>query len=370
MTADAMSGVWTYSLELARALAPYDYHITLATMGRPLTLEQRADAASIRNLEVVESAYRLESEADAWADVDQAGKWLLGIARVCRPDVVHLGGYAHAALPWSRPVVVVGHSCVLSWWRAAKGGEAPPEWDLYRERVKAGLQAADYVVAPSSAMLNDLQRSYGPFTRARAIPNGRDLLLFRPVRKEPIVFAAGRLNDEARNIRELYDVADDITWPVRIAGSASDPDGGSTTSTGDRCLGNLPPRDVARWLSRAAIYALPARYEPLGLSVLEAAMSGCALVLGNIPSLREVWGDAALWITPGSGGLATAVQRLIDDPDLRATMVSRATERARFYTPQRMARAYLRLYRELDVARDRHYVGRTYIPPYPVAPAG
>ncbi len=32
---------------------------------------------------------------------------------------------------------------------------------------------------------------------------------------------------------------------------------------------------------------LPARYEPFGLSVLEAALSGCALVLGDIPSLRE-----------------------------------------------------------------------------------
>ena len=34
---------------------------------------------------------------------------------------------------------------------------------------------------------------------------------------------------------------------------------------------------------------LPARYEPFGLSILEAALSGCALVLGDLPSLRELW---------------------------------------------------------------------------------
>ena len=35
-----------------------------------------------------------------------------------------------------------------------------------------------------------------------------------------------------------------------------------------------------------------------GFSVLEAALSGCALVLGDIPSLREIWGDAALFVPP------------------------------------------------------------------------
>ena len=53
-----------------------------------------------------------------------------------------------------------------------------------------------------------------------------------------------------------------------------------------------------RGIARAAIYALPAHYEPFGLSILEAAMSGCALVLGDIPSLREIWGDAAVFVHP------------------------------------------------------------------------
>ena len=53
-------------------------------------------------------------------------------------------------------------------------------------------------------------------------------------------------------------------------------------------------------MGRAAIYALPARYEPFGLSILEAALSGCALVIGDIPSLREIWADAALFV-PSDG---------------------------------------------------------------------
>ena len=52
------------------------------------------------------------------------------------------------------------------------------------------------------------------------------------------------------------------------------------------------------WMARAAIYALPARYEPFGLTALEAGLSGCALVLGDIPSLREVWGETACFVPP------------------------------------------------------------------------
>jgi glycosyltransferase involved in cell wall biosynthesis len=47
--------------------------------------------------------------------------------------------------------------------------------------------------------------------------------------------------------------------------------------------------------SRASIYAATARYEPLGMPLLEAAFSRCAIVANDIPSFREIWGDAALY---------------------------------------------------------------------------
>ena len=65
-----------------------------------------------------------------------------------------------------------------------------------------------------------------------------------------------------------------------------------------RHLGHLPQSKLQAWFERAAIFAAPARYEPFGLSILEAALAGCALVLGDIPSLRENWNDAALFVPP------------------------------------------------------------------------
>src|SRR4051812_42583708 len=156
LTADTVGGVWTYALELARALAPHGIEIALATMGALLSPEQHAEAASLSNLLVFESRFKLEWMEDPWADVEEAGEWLLQLERCIRPDIVHLNGYAHGALPFRAPVLVVGHSCVLSWWQAVKGEPAPSHWNCYRNEVTRGLRAADLVLAPTEAMLGQL----------------------------------------------------------------------------------------------------------------------------------------------------------------------------------------------------------------------
>jgi len=102
---------------------------------------------------------------------------------------------------------------------------------------------------------------------------------------------------------------------------------------------------LAVWLGSAAIFALPARYEPFGLSALEAGLAGCALVLGDIPSLREVWDDDAVFVPPEQPHvLAEVLQCLALDVSWRDLMARRARARALQYTPERMAQAYMALY--------------------------
>jgi hypothetical protein len=114
MTADAVGGVWTYALDLASSLAELGVRTTLATMGEPLRASQRAQAARIPGLKLIESELKLEWMEHPWAEVATAGDWLLGLEERECPDVVHLNGYALAALDWHAPRLVVAHSCVLS----------------------------------------------------------------------------------------------------------------------------------------------------------------------------------------------------------------------------------------------------------------
>lgn len=349
MTADTVGGVWSHALELSRELGRRNVQVVLATMGAPLSEDQWAAARRVPGLEVRESRFRLEWMEDPWEDVAFAGEWLLSIEEEIKPDIVHLNSYCHAALPWRRRPLVVGHSCVLSWFESVRNQAAPASYQRYREEVRRGLRAAAWVVAPSQAMLRALQRHYGPMQRTSVIPNGRRPEDWPPGPKEDFILAAGRLWDEAKNVRTLERAAPRLPWPVYVAGEERHPEGGAWQGQHLRALGRLPTGELARWMGRASIFALPARYEPFGLSALEAALAGCALVLGDIPSLREVWGEAAVLVPPeDEEALARALTELAHQPHARERAAERARQRALHYGAELMGRAWMDLYAWLE----------------------
>lgn len=349
MTADTIGGVWTYVVDLARILDARGVEIVLATMGAALRPDQRAQLASLPRVTLHESTWRLEWMDDPWEDVQRAGDWLLGLEHRYRPGVVHLNQYAFGALPFATPTLLVAHSCVLSWWRAVLREPAPASWETYHRKVQQGLARAGLVAAPSRAMLQSLVDNYGPLPAGLVLFNGRSPNLFKPGAKEPYIFAAGRFWDAAKNLAALQAVAPRVSWPVRVAGSTSHPSGSIVQPTGVEAMGELRPVALARQLAKASIYALPARYEPFGLSVLEAALSGCALVLGDVPSLREIWGPAALYVQPDDHeALRATLARLIDDAGEREQLGDAARRRATNFTPERMADGYLQAYAMLQ----------------------
>ncbi|MCU1344926.1 MAG: glycosyl transferase group 1 [Acidimicrobiia bacterium] len=210
-----------------------------------------------------------------------------------------------------------------------------------------GLAAAAAVVAPTAAMAGELQRWYG-LSGALVIPNGRRHDWVNATPKEPLVLSAGRLADAAKNVGAVERAAHRLAWPVVMAG-----DGPYDPTSPARRLGVLSFPELAQWLQRASIFALPACYEPFGLGPLEAAQAGCALVLGDIASLHEVWGDAADYVDPADDeALVAACQRLIADPAYRAQRADAARQRAGAFTPEAMASAYWALYRRI-AARER-----------------
>ena len=348
ITTDCIGGVFVFTTELVRQLASDVCRVSLAVLGGPLSVQQQAELTGVPRLDVYERTGALEWMDDPWPAVRDTGEWLLELAQRLAPDCVHLNEFAHGALRWPAPVVMVGHSCVLSWWRAVHHERAPARYDQYRQVVRAGLAAADCVVAPSAAMMIELCQRYSPFRSARVIPNGIDLHAFGPLPKEPRLLAAGRLWDAAKNVTALQRSAAALAWPVYIAGQAHGPDGMEADYHPCQLLGALSRLQIARELARSEIYALPARYEPFGLSVLEAAASGCVLVLGRIPSLLENWYGAACFVDPDDPReLQRVVSALIEDPERREQLRARSLARSRAFDAARMAARYLTLYGEL-----------------------
>ncbi len=336
---DAVGGVWTYVLELARALP--DVRFSFAQMGPRPSKAQLTEVALLPNVELFESDWKLEWQSEPWKDVDKSGDWLVQLEQELKPDIVHLNGFSHGVLPFNVPEIVVAHSCVLSWWQAVKREAAPRAWEEYERAVNHGLLVANVVVAPTEAFGREVARIYGLQREVRTIHNGADTTALEPQPREPFVLCAGRAWDEAKNFAILEEAARSV--PIRLAGEAGD-----FCAPNIELLGRLERAELQTLLARAAVFAHPALYEPFGLGVLEAAQAGCALVLSDIPTLRELWDGAAVFCPPRDGSDWTqTLEFLLSHERERVELAQRAKDRARKYSREAFGEGYRALYEQL-----------------------
>jgi glycosyltransferase involved in cell wall biosynthesis len=359
VTADTLGGVWTYARELVTGLAKRGVQVTLVSFGEIPSPAQMSWLDGLRNLDFRPTAFRLEWMQESEQDLEASAEHLRSIVRETQPDVLHLNQYFYGALDVDVPRLVVAHSDVVSWWAAVHGAE-PPEtnWSRwYREIVTRGLSRATAVVAPTRWMLEAAERYYVKPKQASVVYNGRTPALFSPhISKENYVISVGRLWDSGKQVTLLAQ-QQDAPQAAYIVGSEQHPDSGLRSNTifgrtGRSRVHFKGPQSEAQLrqlYARASTYVVTSRYEPFGLAPLEAAFSRCAIVCNDIPSLREVWGDSALYFAANSGaGLARALERLGADRELRLTYGSLAYQRAmQRYTADRMVDDYLALYQTM-----------------------
>jgi len=344
-TVDAVGGVWTYALELARALP--DVSFSLAQMGARPSAAQRSEVARLPNVRLWESDFALEWQGDPWRDVDEAAHWLRELSRELKPNLIHFNGFSHAALEFDVPTIAVAHSCVLSWWQAVKGKAAPNEWREYERRVWNGLTGASVVVAPTRAFGEEISRIYNLQRPIETISNGsHSRPLDDATSREPFVLAAGRAWDEAKNFAVLEAASARVC--VRLAGEA-----GNFKAENINLLGQLSRDELDGLLLKAAIFAHPALYEPFGLGVLEAANAGCALVLSDIPTLRELWNGAAIFCPArDESDWEQTLTFLLQNPLERAQLAAKAQQRAALYNRSAFGQSYRALYERLSPTRQ------------------
>ena len=343
MTTDTVGGVWTYSCGLAASLAASGAEVILATLGPPARADQ-CEMLHGSRIHLIETDLALEWQDPEGRDLANARRVLAALEAQFRPDVVHLNSFREATLPWRAPTVLVAHSCVNSWALACRDSAwlGEPRWMGYTERVAAALNSAQAWVCPSRSFHDDVVEIYRPRSPGAVIWNGiaaGDL----PSRKAQLIFAAGRLWDRAKNIEILAAAAPGLDWPVQVAGPAEANASGDIT-----WLGPLPHSLLHRHLQHAAIFASPALYEPFGLSVLEAAGAGCALVLSDIATFRELWSGAARFFEPGDSQALHRILAELCADDLERTRLQRAAyEHSLSYSLARTTSAYLKLYEGL-----------------------
>ena len=113
-------------------------------------------------------------------------------------------------------------------------------------------------------------------------------------------------------------------------------------------MGELSPAQVAVFLRTLDVFVFPSQAESFGLAAVEAAQAGIPVVANDLRVLREVLAvddkPCALFVDAANPEtFAAAVQSLLDDGALKATLTVRGRELSRRYSPDVMVAKYLAL---------------------------
>ena len=349
MTVDAVGGVWRYAMVLAKWLRDAKVTVTFACFGPPPSRDQAAEAEALGRLVCV--GQPLDWTVEDEAALEATAAEIRRLAEDDGADLLHLNQPSQAcSLDVPVPVLVVSHSCLVTWWRTMRDGALPDDWQWHFVRNRRGMMRADAVVAPTYSHAAAVARAYGPDIRPHVVHNASDLPAANDP-KEACVFAAARWWDEAKNAACLDAAAARLEWPVVAAGPLVGPTGQQEAMPHVDHRGELSHEAVVRLARKAAIVASPSLYEPFGLAALEGARSGAALALSDIPTYRELWGDAALYFDPTDhDALVATIDRLAASPDLRREMAERALQCSRRFEPRRQAAEMASLYAEMIAA--------------------
>jgi glycosyltransferase involved in cell wall biosynthesis len=340
ISTDAVGGVWPYTIELARALSRRRVEVEIAVLGPRVTEDQARTVAGLPLVRLHETGLPLDWTALEASALGIASSKLASLAQQLDVETIQLHTPALVAQSiWHAPVLAVMHSCVGTWWNAVRQ-DALPEDFLWRvAAVRAGLLAADAVVAPTHAFADMVHSTYGLQRAIEVVHNGRApaTLALRDAAARQGVLTAGRLWDEGKNVALLDRAAAMLgDVPVMAAGALYGPNGAGVTLSRLFPLGLLDDGEMAKAMAAARVFASPALYEPFGLAVLEAAQAGLPLVLSDIPTFRELWDGAAIFLPPQNaevwGGVLSALHA---EPAACRRWGMKARARAAAYTVER-----------------------------------
>lgn len=278
----------------------------------------------------------------------------------CHTWYAHLGGIV-AKLLYGVPLVLTTHSLEpLRPWKREQLGRG---YDLSSWVERTAIEMADAVIAVSRETRADVLRHFSvDGSRVHAVPNGVDVDLYRPVRETDELERLGVPSDVAyvlfvgritrqKGIMHLLRAMTHLPRDVGLVLCASSPDTPRLAEEVEHEVARLRgEREHVYWLrdmvsrratvqlyAHAALFCCPSIYEPFGIINLEAMACATPVVASAVGGIREVVADEETGFlvalepaSPEAGeprdppgfarDLATAMRRVLDDPELGRRM--------------------------------------------------
>jgi glycosyltransferase involved in cell wall biosynthesis len=357
---DHFPGIGRYAFQLTRALAREKDRgelVLLSNAGLANTRFDLAALASEPDVRVIPTSVR------PFTAMEQLR--LPGALRKFGPTVTH---FPYMVLPYAapRPVVLTIHDVIplrLPHFFSFR------QRLLYRTSLSLALRAATVVICVSEATCSDLKSIYQiDASRFVVIREGvgegfhpcsrEETDRMRKVRALPeryILYAGS--NKPHKNLPVLMQAYARLrTAPPLVVAGSVDPRFDAERREAERLrlgarvrfLGAVKEDELPALYSGAEAFVFPSLYEGFGLPPLEAMACGAPVACSDIPSLREIAGNAALFFDPRDcESLAFALESLLTDKTLREDLRIRGRQRASKMTWDITAKKTLEVYRSV-----------------------
>jgi len=214
---------------------------------------------------------------------------------------------------------------------------------IFRVVVPRAVRHAAAVLTVSERTKDDLVELYGvPPERVVVTPNGVDPAFATGPGAHDYVLSVGAVQQRKNQLAALA-AADAVNLPLVVVGPEKDAAlAARLRERGARLEGYVETARLAELYRGAACLVQSSRYEGFGLPVLEAMASGTPVVAVPDAALREVAGDAAVFVEEGD--LAAGIRRALEERD---RLVAAGLERAQRFSWRAAAERTLAVYREI-----------------------
>lgn len=373
--APSLGGVEELTAKLAAQLVADGMDVLVSTMRWPKSLpaHEQVDGIDVHRLVFRSPNVRGWKRPLTLADRQVKLASLVAAYRRFRPDVVHIQCVSHAADFQARAAKLLGIPLVVTLQgELTMDADQVFQWNRWSQAsMRRLLTEAPAVTACSRQTLREAEEWWGrPLgDRGSVIYNGVDIDEFadaEPMQHDrPYVFALGR-HVHQKGFDVLIDAFSALITAARepldlvIAG-----DGPDLEALADRIrsaglhgrahlVGRTDRVATARWFKGAEVFVLPSRHEPFGIVNIEAMAAGVPVIataVGGVPEF-VVDGETGLLVPPGDAeALRVALGQVLEDGELRRSLVSEATKRVRDFSWPAIADQYRSVYER--VARPR-----------------
>ena len=264
-------------------------------------------------------------------------RWVAALARERKPRLIvvqqHLPSAAAIAARVKIPVMLQRHNFMR-----------PPKAGLFGGRHVRALNGLEGLTFVSEVARDEFSRDWPEVETPRwVIPNGVDIRAWRPrAARDSFVLVVGRATPEKGLLEAAGALAVALvesSWSATfvVAGAARGAAYLAAVRAALAPLGergrvqtDVPFAAVKALSESAAIAMVPSKWrEPFGRACLEAHAGGAAVISSGSGGLREISGDAALYVPDADpAGLAEAIRTLVADEGLRTRLAARGRARA------------------------------------------